>query len=100
MPHIHALLTTLPTFVKRLMLSIRNICYVGFCTWPAVRNDFDYYPRDGIDDQNQKSAGAAVATVFLILAASAFVQYKPWPSPVPPAPRWGDFDNDQVWHPA
>src|SRR5208282_5508039 len=42
----------------------------------------------------------AAATVLLTLATPAFAQYKPWPSPIPEVPRWGDYDNGHTWRDA
>ena len=43
---------------------------------------------------------AAAAAVLLILAAPAFAQYKPWPTPLPTVPRWGDYDSSHTWRDA
>jgi len=40
------------------------------------------------------------ATVLLMLAVPAFAQYRPWATPLPPAPIWGDFDSGHTWHDA
>ena len=48
-----------------------------------------------------KSLLAAVAgTVLLTLATPAFAQYKPWPAPMPEAPKWGDYDSGHTWRDA
>jgi hypothetical protein len=43
---------------------------------------------------------ATTVTVLLMLATPAFAQYKPWPTPFPAAPAWGDYDAGHVWHDA
>ena len=43
---------------------------------------------------------AVAATVLLMLATSAFAQYKPWPSQMPSPPRWGDYDSGHNWRDA
>ena len=45
--------------------------------------------------------GALVIGVFaLMIASPARAQYRPWPSPLPAAPNWGDYDNRHVFHDA
>ena len=41
---------------------------------------------------------AATAVMILLLTAPALAQYGPWPSPLPPAPVWGDYDQGHAWH--
>ena len=43
---------------------------------------------------------AATATILLMLATPAFAQYKPWPSPLPPAPAWGEYDDSHTFRDA
>src|SRR5271169_862375 len=42
----------------------------------------------------------ATAAIMLMLTAPALAQYSPWPSPLPPAPTWGDYDRSHTWHDA
>ncbi len=42
----------------------------------------------------------ATAIMMLMLTAPALAQLNPWPSPLPPAPVWGDYDQGHVWHDA
>src|ERR1700719_322178 len=38
--------------------------------------------------------------IILILAGTAFAQYRAWPDPIPPEPAWGDYDDGHVYHDA
>ena len=37
---------------------------------------------------------------LLLLAASARAQFVPMPNPIPPEPRWGDYDESHSWRDA
>ena len=42
----------------------------------------------------------ATAVMMLALTVPALAQYGRWPSPLPPAPAWGDYDRGHAWHDA
>src|SRR5271170_6764341 len=44
--------------------------------------------------------GLVAALATLALAGPAFAQFKPWPNPIPPEPRWGDYNRAHRWQEA
>src|SRR5258708_31764745 len=45
-------------------------------------------------------AAAIFLNLSLLLCGTALAQYRPWPSPLPPEPAWGDYDNRRVFRDA
>src|SRR5580692_5262588 len=58
------------------------------------------HPRVASMTRLKSLLATIAATVLLMLATPAFAQYRPWPTSLPPAPIWGDFDSGHTWHDA
>jgi hypothetical protein len=66
----------------------------------ASAHEFAHTSDDEVCEMGRIKVVISAAVLMLLFAVNAHAQFKAFPDPLPPEPKWGEYDDSHTWRDA